>query len=127
MILIDTSIWIDHLGVSDLTVHQLLSGRTVLMHPFVVGEIACGNLRNRAGVLDLLRNLPQAAVAENDEVLELVERHSLSGTGLGWVDAHLLAAVMLTPDAQLWSRDKRLDVAAQALGIRFGAAGAQLH
>lgn len=127
MILIDTSIWVDHLSVSDPGVSELLGSRLILMHPFVVGEIACGTLRNRASVLELLGDLPMAVLAENDEVLAFIERYKLFGTGIGWVDAHLLSAVVLTPGTSLWTRDRRLDAAADALGIRFNGAGARLH
>ena len=127
MILIDTSIWVDHLGASDPGVSGLLGSRLILMHPFVVGEIACGTLRNRVGVLELLGDLPMAVLAENDEVLTFIERHKLFGTGIGWVDAHLLSAVVLTAGASLWTRDRQLDAAADALGVRFDGAGARLH
>ncbi len=127
MILVDTSIWIDHLSVSDASLQEQLGRRTVVMHPFVIGEIACGTLRDRTGVLELLGRLPQASGADDHEVLAMLERYSLAGTGIGWVDAHLLAAVMLTPGAQLWTRDRRLDAAARALNLRFDGPGTQMH
>ena len=125
MILVDTSIWIDHLSAVNPDLHRMLAERSVLMHPFVIGELACGNLRNRAAVLELMGNLPQAVVADHDEVLALIERNALAGIGIGWVDAHLLAAVLLMPGTQLWSRDKRLKRTAQALNCRFGGASGQ--
>lgn len=89
------------------------------MHPFVVGEIACGSLDDRSSVLDLLQDLPAAAVAENEEVLGFIEHQGLHGKGIGYVDAHLLASVALTEGTTLWTRDKRLRVAAEALGCAF--------
>jgi predicted nucleic acid-binding protein len=115
MILVDTSIWVDHLRRADVTLADLLMRGQVLCHPAVLGEIALGQLQNRAGVLGLLANLPQALPATHEEVMTLIEAHSLSGLGIGYVDAHLLAAALLT-EASLWTRDKRLRSAAQALG-----------
>ena len=119
MILVDTSVWVDHLRSGEAQLVDLLERAKVLMHPFVVGEIACGSLGERALILELLQALPAAAVAEGDEVLGFIERHALHGTGLGYVDVHLLAAVALTDGARLWTRDKKLRVAAQALGCAF--------
>lgn len=89
------------------------------MHPFVAGEIACGSLRHRKSLLDLLADLPAAALADSDEVLGFIERHSLHGKGIGYVDVHLLASVALTEGAQLWTRDKKLLAAARALGCAY--------
>lgn len=86
------------------------------MHPFVVGEIACGHLSDRASVLELLQDLPAASVAESEEVLGLIERHGLYGKGIGYVDVHLLASVALTGSTTLWTRDKRLHAVAESLG-----------
>ena len=116
MILVDTSVWVDHLREGDALLAARLEQAAVLTHPFVVGELACGTLRNRALVLSLLQNLPMATVAEPDEVLAFIERHSLNGRGIGYVDAQLLTATALTPGATLWTRDKRLRVVAQRLG-----------
>ena len=93
MILVDTSVWIDHLCTGDDELAALLNGSRVLMRPFVLGELACGNLRNRQEVLRLLKALPSAAVATDEEVLYFIERHASTGRGIGYVDAHLLAAV----------------------------------
>ncbi len=119
MILVDTSVWIDHLRAGDDALVALLDGSQVLMHPFVMGELACGNLRNRDEVLGLLRDLPRVTVATEDEVLFFIERQRLMGRGIGYVDAHLLAAVALTGSARLWTRDKRLRVVSEQLSLQF--------
>lgn len=108
MILVDTSVWVDHLRSGDSMLAQLLETGKVLAHAFVTGEIALGALRQRRLVLDALRDLPQAVAATEQEVLHFIDRHELFGTGIGYVDAHLLAAAQLTPGAALWTRDKRL-------------------
>ena len=89
-------------------------------HPFVIGELACGRLRQRRAILALLASLPQLPVAEHEEVLTLVERHSLMGSGIGWVDAHLLAASVLT-GIPLWTKDRRLRTVAHWLGLAAAA------
>lgn len=116
MILADTSVWIDHLRTRDPTLERLLMEGRVLSHPFVIGELALGNLRQRDVVLTALADLPQAATAEDHELLSFIERQTLHGLGIGYVDAHLLAATCLTPDARLWTRDKRLRSVAERLG-----------
>lgn len=116
MILVDTSIWIDHLRAGHATLTQLLERGLVLGHPWVIGELALGNLVQRRKIIGLLTSLPRATVATSDEVLTLVERHQLYGLGIGYVDAQLLAATRLTPDAELWTNDKRLVAAASRLG-----------
>ena len=108
MILVDTSVWIDFLRHGDDQLVRLLDRSAVLAHPCVTGELALGNLRNRDEILSLLRALPRAVVAEHDEVLHLIGHRRLHGQGIGFVDAHLLAAARLTPDTALWTRDKRL-------------------
>ena len=120
MILVDTSVWIDHLRVGDAALATLLNASQVLMHPFVLGELACGNLRNRSEVLALLKDLPQAALAKDDEVLFFIDRHELMGRGVGYVDAHLLAAVTLGDGTRIWTRDKRLRTVADALALAYG-------
>lgn len=117
MILVDTSVWVDHFRRGDVELAARLSQGEVLMHPFVLGEIALGILRRRELILDDLSALPQANVASDDEALLFIERYRLPGTGIGWVDAHLLAAVRLTAGARLWSRDRRLHGIAGRLGI----------
>lgn len=119
MILVDTSVWIDHLRTGDPLLADLLNGNRVLVHPFVTGELACGNLKNRKTVLSLLQDLPTVHVATDSEVLFFIERHELMGQGIGYIDAHLLAAVVLDGTAQLWSRDKRLCSVAETLKLTF--------
>jgi predicted nucleic acid-binding protein len=117
MILIDTSIWVDHLRTPNATVARLLEDREVLVHPFVIGELALGNLQHRSPVLDTLSLLPQAVVASHDETLEFVDQHRLFRFGIGYVDAHLLASTRLTSGATLWTRDKRLRRATDRLAL----------
>lgn len=117
MILVDTSIWIDHLRASDERLTQLLEAGRVLAHPFVIGELALGNLRNRDTVLGALQDMQQAGVATEAEVLRFIGEKGLFGLGIGYIDAHLLAAVLLTPGSLLWTRDKRLFAASVQLGI----------
>ena len=117
MILIDTSIWVDHLRNGDQRLTQLLNARQVLVHPFVIGELALGYLRQRRLILENLRALPHIAVATHDEVMTFIDRQKLFGLGIGYVDAHLLAAVRLEPGTTLWTRDKRLSEVADGLGL----------
>lgn len=119
MILLDTSVWIDHLRQRDAQVVSLLQADLVLVHPFVIGELACGTLQSRSTILELLSNLPQVRVAQEHEVLFFIDRHKLMGQGIGYIDAHLLAATVLTEGAKLWTRDKRLDQLAQRLGLAY--------
>jgi len=119
MILVDTSVWVDHLRVGDESLSALLNGTRVMMHPFVLGELACGNLRHRTEVLTLLKALPQATVARDEEVLFFIERQALMGRGIGYVDVHLLAAVALDGASRLWTRDKRLHALAGELGLAY--------
>ena len=116
MILVDTSVWVDHLRRGDPALVDLLERSAVVMHPFVAGEIACGSLRDRKALLELLQDLPAAIVATDDEVMHFIERHALHGKGIGYVDVHLLASVALTGGARLWTRDQKLRQAAAALG-----------
>lgn len=120
MILVDTSIWIDHLRAGDVELIGLLNDNGVLAHPWVTGELALGHLSRRTEVLRLLHNLPQATVATDDEVLALIDHQQLFGIGIGYVDAHLLAATMLTSGARLWTRDERLTSTATRLGLSWG-------
>ncbi|MEO5336568.1 MAG: PIN domain-containing protein [Magnetospirillum sp. WYHS-4] len=108
MILVDTSVWVDHLRAGDAGLATLLGRGEVLTHPFVIGEIALGGLRHRHQVLDALGNLPQVCVATDREALHFIDRHKIHGLGVGYVDVHLLAAVKLTAEAALWTRDRNL-------------------
>ena len=119
MILVDTSVWVDYLRRTDTELADLLERGQILMHPFVIGEIACGSLRDREATLELLQQLPAAAVAEPDEALGFIELRSLHGKGIGYVDVHLLASTALNAGAMLWTRDKRLREAAEALGCAY--------
>ena len=121
MILVDTSVWVGHLRRMDRGLANLLDEGRILSHPFVVGELALGNLRPRDRVLSALQRLPQATFATNSEVLEFVERHHLYGIGIGYIDAHLLASVQLMSGAALWTRDKSLQAAAEKLGLAWSA------
>jgi hypothetical protein len=117
VILADTSVWVDHLRAGDKALAALLDAGLVLAHPFVIGELALGNLRQRETVLKALADLPHASVATDPEVLQFIERHSLFGRGIGYIDAHLLAAATLTAGAELWTKDKRLHGVAGQLGL----------
>lgn len=117
MILVDSSVWVDHLRRGDETLADLLNTGQVLTHPFVIGELALGNLKRREALILELQNLPKANAASDAEVLTFIRRESLHRLGIGYVDAHLLGAVRLTPDALLWTRDKRLHGAAERLSL----------
>ena len=119
MILVDTSVWIDHLRGADAELADQLNANRVLMHPFVLGELACGNMRNRGEVLALLKGLPRVAAVSDGEVLFFIERHRLMGRGIGYVDCHLLAAVALGGSTRIWTRDKRLQVVADSLALAY--------
>lgn len=116
MILVDTSVWIDHLRRGDATLSHLLTDGRVLGHSAVIGEVGLGSLVNRQQVLALLANLPQAVQATHAEVMAYIDAQALFGTGIGYVDAHLLASTALTTGSSLWTRDKKLRAAAATLG-----------
>lgn len=122
MILVDTSIWIDHLRRGNPALVAALEAGQVLMHSYVLGELACGTLTNRAEVLALLGKLPAAPAAIESEALGFIERHSLMGRGIGYVDVHLLAATALAGSAHLWTKDKRLAATAADLQLAWSAA-----
>jgi predicted nucleic acid-binding protein len=117
MVLVDTSVWVDFLRRGDATLKQLLEDGEVLVHPFVIGELALGNLSSGSGLLSMLSVLPSAQVATHEEVMGFIERHELSGAGLGYVDAHLLASVRLTGQSQLFTRDRKLSRVARQLAL----------
>ncbi len=115
MILVDTSVWIDHFRSTSRALVQLLTAGTVSMHPHIVGELACGHLARRHTTINLLQTLPKITAATDNEALTYLERHRLYGAGLGYIDLHLLASVAMDR-GQLWTTDKRLQ--AQALRLR---------
>lgn len=117
MILVDTSVWIDHLRKGESRLRFLLESRQVLSHPFIIGELAMGSFQQRDVLLRELLNLPQATVAYDDEVLGFVSTKALFGLGIGYIDAHVLAAAKLTPSTFLWTRDRRLREIATNLDI----------
>lgn len=119
MILVDTSVWIDYFRARAPRLINLLHENAVCSHPFVVGELACGSLKDRVSTLALLTNLPQAPSASDEEVLGFINAHALMGKGIGLIDAHLLAATALGRDTKLWSHDKRLDALAYELGLGY--------
>lgn len=115
MTLVDTSVWIDYLRRGSEKLIGLLETNNVLVHPFIIGELACGNLVNRRQVIKHMERLPQAVVASDAEVLKFIEIRQLMGRGVGYIDMHLLASVHLSPDARLWTRDKKLEALALEL------------
>ena len=122
MTLVDTSVWVEHLRRGLPRLASLLQDGEVLIHPWVIGELACGNLRNRSQVLELLQGLPAATVAGDAEVLHLIENDRLMGRGIGYVDAHLLASARLS-HCRLWTQDRRWAAVAQVQGIAVGMPG----
>lgn len=119
MILVDTSVWVDHLRRGNATLSNLLLSNRVATQPFVIGELACGHLQKRAEVLGLLQDLPRVPVASDDEVLVFIEQHGLMGKGIGLIDLHLLASVFLQPGTGLFTLDKKLAVIASELGKAY--------
>ena len=117
MILVDSSVWVDHFRQGEQRLVTLLEASQVLTHPFVVGEIALGSLKNREGIIGSLKGLPQAATVTDEEVQQFIESNALFGLGIGYIDAHLLAAVRLNAGSQLWTRDKRLGAIANRMGL----------
>ena len=124
MILVDSSVWIDHLRNGDPGMTGLLERGGALVHPFVIGELALGTLRQRDTILGALHDLPRATVADDAEVIGFITRQGLHGRGIGYVDAHLLASARLTAGAALWTRDRRLHAVATELGV--AAAGTEI-
>ena len=116
MILVDTSVWIEHLRAGSDRLKSLLFDQQVLCHPFVIGELACGTLQKRREILTMLNALPEAHLLEHEEVMSFLEARHLYGRGIGWVDAHLLASTLLTR-CTLWTFDKPLRRAAAALNV----------
>lgn len=118
MILVDTSIWIDHLRSGSATLATLLQSEAVCTHDFVIGELACGNLRSRTEVLGLLQSLPRLSAATEDETLFFIEQRHIMGRGIGYIDAHLLAAAVIR-DVPIWTKDKRLLAIAEEEGWAY--------
>ncbi|HWN87352.1 MAG TPA: type II toxin-antitoxin system VapC family toxin [Vicinamibacterales bacterium] len=118
MILVDTSVWVDHLRVADARLVEQLHDGQVLCHAFVIGELACGNLRRRVEILSLLVDLPQLPALPSEEVMQFIDAHRLMGKGLGWVDMHLLASAFVSREA-LWTKDRRLADTANRLGVAW--------
>lgn len=119
MILVDTSVWVDHLHNNNAELSKLLSQNEVCIHPWIIGELACGNLKNRAQLLELLGALTASPVVEHDEVLFMIERYELMGRGIGYIDAHLLASTMLGKATLLWTLDKTLMQIAGELNLAY--------
>lgn len=120
MVLVDTSVWVEHLRQGSAGLAALLDEGHVVCHPFIIGELACGNLKNRDEILRLLQALDNAAPAEHEEVMRFIETHGLMGKGLGYIDMHLLASARLS-NMPLWTLAKRLDEACSRLGLRYAA------
>jgi hypothetical protein len=118
VILVDTSLWIDHLRVASEPMSSLLDNNLVCTHAWIIGELACGNLGNRQEILGLLQALPQLTPASESEALHFIEAHRLMGRGIGYIDAHLLAATAIHA-AHIWTRDKRLNEIAAELGLAY--------
>jgi predicted nucleic acid-binding protein len=118
MVLVDTSIWVNHLRRGDIRLENLLLDGEVACHPFVIGELACGNIKNRSEILALLHDLPKAPTIDLAEYLHFIEQNHLSGTGIGFVDVHLLASAQLS-GVPLWTKDKRLKETAFKLKVFY--------
>ena len=119
MVLVDTSVWVSHLRKGNPRLALLLNDGDVVCHPFIIGELSCGNLRNRFEILSLLHSLPIVGQAEHEEVLQFVENNDLMGRGLGYVDVHLLASAVLS-GVSIWTLDRKLQAASSKLGVCHG-------
>ncbi len=118
MVLVDTSVWVSHLRDGNVGLEKLLNDGEVVCHPFIVGELACGNLKNRHEVLSYLQSLTMTILAEDGETLKFIENNQLMGKGLGYIDVHLIASAVLT-DVRLWTLDKTLDKVTKKIGINY--------
>ncbi|MBA4390798.1 MAG: VapC toxin family PIN domain ribonuclease [Syntrophus sp. (in: bacteria)] len=118
MVLVDTSVWVSHLREGNEELVSLLNNGDVMCHPFIMGELACGNIKNRAVILSLLQLLPMAVQVENEEVLQFIEGNSLMGKGLGYVDIHLSASAVLS-GVPIWTLDKSLAKIVEKLNIDY--------
>jgi hypothetical protein len=119
-VLVDTSVWVDHLRSGNPELKDLLNRNRVVIHPMIIGELACGNLKNRRSLMTLWTSLNSLMPASHDEVLYFIEHQRLMGKGIGYVDVHLLASITLISDVALWTRDKRMESVASNMGLRFG-------
>lgn len=118
MVLVDTSVWISHFREGEPILEQQLYDGLVMCHPFIIGELACGNLKNRREILSLLQRLPMATLAKHEEILKFIDENQLMGKGLGYIDMHLSASAVLS-GVQMWTLDKRLSEANGSLNIRY--------
>jgi predicted nucleic acid-binding protein len=118
MVLVDTSVWVSHLRDGNIELANLLNDGSVLCHPLIVGELACGNLKDRTVILSFLRLLPMSIEAEHEEVLSFIENHHLMGKGMGYVDVHLIASALLM-GVPIWTLDKKLAQAADGLHVKY--------
>lgn len=119
MVLVDTSVWVSHLREGNVNLAKLLNDGYVVCHPFIIGEIACGNLKNRSEILSLLQTLHMVIQAEHEEVLQFIESNRLMGKGLGYIDIHLIASAILT-GISIWTLDKKPNKVSESLGVSFG-------
>jgi predicted nucleic acid-binding protein len=118
MVLVDTSVWVLHLREGNIDLERFLNNGEVVCHPFIVGELACGNLKNRIEILSLLQALPTATQADHEDVMQFIDNNQLMGKGLGYIDMHLLASALLT-GVSIWTTDKRLAEISKELRIGF--------
>ena len=118
MVLVDTSIWVSHLRKGNRQLEKLLMDAEVVCHPFIIGELACGNIKNRKEILSLLKSLPSAPLLEFDELLYFIDENQMMGIGIGFVDVYLLASAQLSGTV-LWSADKKLNSAAIKLSLNY--------
>ena len=119
MVLVDTSVWVDHLRQKSDALSHLLMQSQVAMHPMIIGELACGYLHGRTQLIELWNDLPQVIEASHNEALLCLNKHSLAGKGIGFIDLHLLASTLLTSNTLLWTNDRRLNAVALGMGVRF--------
>lgn len=117
MYLVDTSVWINHFRKSDVTLIDALNKNLVHCHPFIAGELALGSIKDRKRIIEMLGDLPSAVVAEDGEIMRMIEVHKLYGKGLGYIDTHLLASTLISRNLKLWTTDKRLKASAKKLGV----------
>lgn len=120
MVLVDTSVWVAHLRHGNIGLEMLLNNGHVVCHPFIIGELACGNLKRRSEILSLIQALPESILADHKEGMQLIESQHIMGRGLGYVDMHLLASALLT-EVQLWTLDRRLKDVSSKLRLEYSS------